>query len=735
MLFSLGFAGATALLVYGFGGISVPLTLLSFFLLALSLLLCRRRRRALPIVLLGFCLGLSFCTARTGVTLAAAKRICGREVAFTATALEAPTSTPFGAKATVRLDLPGQDLDAVLYFDKADLSLRPGDTVTGTAKFTQTAYDFSQKQDVYYASVGVTLTGNVSGETVTQVEQPSLSNTMKRINTLLAEKCRELFPESSAGYFTALVTGDRDDLSYGLRNKLSICGLYHAVSLSGMHVSILMGFLLLLIGQNRKRRALLGIPMLLLFLLVCGGSSATARAVFMHILLLSASLVRREYDPLTALSGALLLLLLENPYCIAQWGLQLSFLSTAGILLCVPRILEAYEKRCRLRGLRRKITDYVVAAFSVTLSATCFSLPVMALNFGVVSLIAPLTNLLALPAFSASFLGGIILVLLSFPLSGLAAFLAGFWHCLFVYLDWLLEVFYKLPLAAVYDTQPLMLLWSALWYGLLLFFFLGKLSWRILPLTALPSFLLCACLTFLPMERRGFTALNVGQGQCLVLMSGEETYLIDCGGAGEESGEIAARHLLERGITHVDGLILTHFDSDHTNGVAHLSTRIAVENLYYPANIQPDESLLQIVQTRGAVLTPVSTQRELPFAGDSITLLPMPPAEDENDSGLCILAETAKYDILVTGDITHSAELTLLEQYTLPDVEILVAGHHGSGTSTSHALLDAVSPELVFISVGENSYGHPNKETLYRIHRIGAEVYTTLENRNLTVRW
>ena len=97
-----------------------------------------------------------------------------------------------------------------------------------------------------------------------------------------------------------------------------------------------------------------------------------------------------------------------------------------------------------------------------------------------------------------------------------------------------------------------------------------------------------------------------------------------------------------------------------------------------------------------------------------------------NENSLSILFETENCDILVTGDRSGFGERMLLRQHEIPDVDILVAGHHGSGDSTSQELLDAVTPETVLISVSEdNHYGHPDSGLLQRLEERGCDIYRT----------
>ena len=91
-----------------------------------------------------------------------------------------------------------------------------------------------------------------------------------------------------------------------------------------------------------------------------------------------------------------------------------------------------------------------------------------------------------------------------------------------------------------------------------------------------------------------------------------------------------------------------------------------------------------------------------------------------------VLATAGETDVLITGDMEREGELRLVETVALPDIEVLVAGHHGSDTSNTSELLEAVKPELVLISAGlNNEYGHPDWDTLVRLEEIGAEIYRT----------
>ena len=232
-----------------------------------------------------------------------------------------------------------------------------------------------------------------------------------------------------------------------------------------------------------------------------------------------------------------------------------------------------------------------------------------------------------------------------------------------------------------------------------------------------------------------FSMLDVGQGQCLVSRSGESVSVIDCGGQEDASGETAARFLLARGVTQVDRLILTHFDADHCNGVRQLLRRVRVKTLYVP-DVSPENNLrtkiLFAAAQAGAEIRFVTNDLTL---SDGMRMFAPTGSAEESNTGLCVLAAGEKYDILVTGDLSKQAEYRLLSTHALPRAAVLVAGHHGAASSTSEALLRAIRPEAVLISVGaDNRFGHPADETLRRIEKAGAAVFRTDLSGTITIR-
>ena len=286
----------------------------------------------------------------------------------------------------------------------------------------------------------------------------------------------------------------------------------------------------------------------------------------------------------------------------------------------------------------------------------------------------------------------------------------------------------KVPLSSVYSSSIYIVAWLIFGYILLLIFNKGKKK-HPFALTCCLLVSLAGALACSWMEPRlddyRVTAVDVGQGQCVVLQQDGKYYVVDCGGdSGDQAATRAIQLLFSQGVFRLDGVILTHYDADHAGGVEKLMRIVPTDALYLPVLDAENECKDTLSEQFADKIHWVTN--DLPLEGVDITIIPSDDTQDSNESSLCILFQPEDCDILITGDRSEEGELALMERVDLPDLEILFAGHHGSRTSTSWALLNETRPEIVIISVGEdNSYGHPTWETLERLELFGCEVYRT----------
>jgi competence protein ComEC len=230
------------------------------------------------------------------------------------------------------------------------------------------------------------------------------------------------------------------------------------------------------------------------------------------------------------------------------------------------------------------------------------------------------------------------------------------------------------------------------------------------------------------------TVLDVGQDQCILLQSEGKNFMVDCGGSDDQNAaDEAASLLLSQGISRLDGLIITHFDRDHAGGAMYLLTRVEADCLYLP-NCADDDGLGEGLRAYSSAVFTVEADTIVTFGNTKITLIPSKSRLSNNESGLCVLYQTEKCDILITGDRSAAGERELIEAMTLPELEVLIVGHHGSKHSTCRELLIKTSPEYAIISVGENSYGHPTQEVLQRLRDFGCQILRTDQNGTIIIR-
>lgn len=708
-----------------------------------------RRLRAVRILLLGLCAGLLWCAGYRAVFLGSAARYDGETMQVRVTALDAPSETAYGASVPVELTLDGRRLSCTLYLREAADAILPGDCLSCTAKLRLVSAETQKASDRYSQARGVWFRLSAGADvTVTHPAHPGLRFWPARFSLCLRERINTVFDTDAAGFLSALLTGDRSGLDAQTRNELSVAGIYHTVAVSGMHVSILLGMVMLLCGSRRRLAAALGIPAVVFFVLMTGAPASAVRAGVMQTLLLLAPLARREEDPITSLSAAGLFLLILNPWTLLDVGFQLSFASVAGILLFARRLYHALMENGALRalvrrgGVRKRLAAALASSVSCSAASMIFSLPLSAYYFGTVSLIAPLVNMLTLWAISFLFTAGLVIALLALvwaPFAYGPAWLLGW---LVRYVLFAARAFSKIPCAAIYPENFYMTAWCVLFYGAVLFYALSPVRPRLRVTAASLAAALCVSLLCAYAQFHApdftFTALDVGQGQCLIYQRGTWTAVIDCGGSTWNAGEDAARYLQSYGEYRIEALILTHYDTDHAGGAAQLMERQRVERIFLPRGSgEPElkQTILKKAAERGTEVIFVDEDLLLGFDGGEIRIFAPLGGKDSNDSGISVLASAGEYDMLITGDMTAKAELRLLAEKEIPQAELLVAGHHGAKTSTSYALLSRVRPQTVLISVGEdNAYGHPSPETLARIDAAGAAAYRTDECGTITIR-
>lgn len=642
--------------------------------------------------------------------------------------------TDFGIAADGYVKLAGKPYLVRFYLNDS-IQLEPGDVVHGEFRFRYTT-DGGADEPTYHRGEGIFL-----------LLYPSGSSTIEKVSDIpwygypalwrqkLLDIIQEVFPEDVCGFSKALLLGSRDGLDYQTQTDLSVSGIRHIIAVSGLHVSVLYGLLSMLTFRKRYISFLVGAPTLVLFAAVVGFTPSVTRACIMHILMLVAQLADREYDSPTELAFSVLVMLLCNPISITSVSLQLSVSCMIGIFLFSSPIRNWLVNPKRLgsvagKGIVPQLKRWFTSSVSITLGATIMTTPMVAYYFGVVSLVSVITNLLTLWVVTIIFYG-IILTCGVYLISSFAAGVLGWllaWPIRYVLT--VSQLLSRLPFAAVYTDSIYIVLWLIFCYGLLIVYLLFRIKHPAF-LAGLLALTLSIAITASWIEPLLYetyvTVLDVGQGQCIILQCGGKTYMVDCGGDDAQSaGDLAVRTLLSRGIERLDGIILTHYDADHAGGLKYLLTRVETDLILMPDVLDEAGVGADLTRLADGRSNLVSQDLLITFDGGKLTVFGPTSNNLGNESSLCVLLQTENCDILITGDRGKQGEKYLVEHADLPELELLVAGHHGAATSTTDMLLAESRPQAVAISVGrKNRYGHPAQSVLDRLSAYNCVVYRT----------
>lgn len=725
LYFAMGMATACAMSVYGEGTLvrqGLTAVLLVFFA---SVGKEAGFVQKMLLLLMGCCFGLFWFFRYEEHYLSTAAALDAQTQTVQLRTTDFSYETTYGMACDGIVTLEGKPYLLRIYLDAGE-PIGPGVRINGAFRFRATTADSAQEA-IYHPGLGIFLLAYQSGELAMEPDEGSWRDYPARLRHRIQEILQSHFSPETAAFARALLLGDTSQLTYATDTDLKISGIRHVVAVSGLHISSLFALLSAMTFRKRWLMALLGFPLLLLFAAVAGFSPSVTRACLMSALMLAAMLAGKEYDGPTALSFAVVVMLLGNPLVITSVGFQLSVGSVAGIFLFTPGIQTWFAARLpgpKGRSMTTRLIRWFSSSVSVTLSAMILTTPLCAWYFGTVSLISVLTNLLTLWIISSIFYGLIAICVLSTLLPAAAGVLAWVVSVLIQFVLLTAKTLADFPLAAVYTISPYITAWLIFCYLLLARFLVSRNRKPVL-LSGCAALGLCLALLASwaePMlDAVRFTVLDVGQGQCLLLQWEGKHFLIDCGGDQDsEAADMAAETLLSQGINRLDALILTHLDRDHAGGVEGLLSRVDTDLL-----ILPPENTELARCTDGQVLY---AARDLELRdGNAVIRIFVPTFPgNRNEKSLCILFDGEKCDILITGDRSGFGEHSLLRNADIPDVDILVAGHHGAESSTCEELLAAARPETVCISVGrDNFYGHPSDALLQRLECFGCTVWRT----------
>ena len=539
--------------------------------------------------------------------------------------------------------------------------------------------------------------------------------------------------DSNWAILQALVCGYRASIKDGsLYASYQSCGLAHLVAVSGAHLVIVTGFVALLLKRvriPRKLSLLVLVTIMCLYVIIAGIPLSAVRAAIMSTVAVLSYIAKRRPSSLNALGVGIYAIVGTCPHAALSASLVLSALSAMGIIIFAPlaqRIIESV-----LPTRIDSVATPLALTFSAALPAQLYSCAL----FSQLPIISPVSNLFSAPLFPLCCglgLLGVLLSCISMPFGSLILELA---HLCTALLNAIVVILDGIP----YGTVPISIdTVQALALSLLICRFAWLLWERIasrhflISIVSITTFVVFVAL-FSP-KPDCIAMLDVGQGDSFLIRSSSSTLLIDTGNKDSQLLDQLAR----LGVCHLDAVLITHSDDDHSGSLDALNRAVDVDTVLVAKDMLTckAQSCTRVIQLAHELANDVKGVQ----VGDCLqigkfnaeVLWPQAFVDDGGNADSVVLAVhydedndgNSDLDSLFTGDAEHEQIEMLVERGAIGKVDILKVGHHGSanGLTRDQALL--LEPSIALIGVGENNrYGHPSHEILDYLTEVNARIF------------
>jgi competence protein ComEC len=594
------------------------------------------------------------------------------------------------------------------------------------------------------------------------------------------ERIRRSFLASTTGagsaILQAMVLGEEGGLTDEMRDRFMAAGVTHIISISGSHLGMvavicfaLIRSLMLLMPEHfyhrmtihadpKKIAAWLTLPLVIFYTVLAGGQVATIRSLVMISAALFALILDRENGLMHSLAAAALLILIVSPQAVFDISFQLSYIS----VLSIGSVVMLWnDLQFKANGVFQKMRNSAILLIIISLSTSLATGPLVVHYFNQVSLAGVIANMIVVP------FAGLVVV----PLGLGTGILSLFTHRLplaaanqaaadaFVNV---VSFFSRLPFAEFHPPAP-----SVFWLLIYTVFLVSaggyvrsRLLYRFRPFEstsgvskfhvaviagsgAVLTLLLALSLFSGHPSRVSF--IDVGQGDCALMeLSSGKNILIDGGGTYDNRFDIGRRvvapFLWNRGVRHLDLVVLSHPHPDHMNGLTFIARKFRVSEMWENGQA-PDmagyRDLKQAVNDRGIRCRTAEAGAMTARIGEAEVRVLHPTRGfserskkayiNENNRSL-VLRITADGNVfLFPGDIEAGAEVALVRQYGHDlKCDLLKVPHHGSKSSSAETFVSMADPAIAVVTVGRgNPYRQPSDDVIARYEKHGAHVYRT----------
>lgn len=638
------------------------------------------------------------------------------------------------------LNLDNQKMDSekilvnIYYETVPNLSLDDTISVTGTIekpKPNTNPHCFNYRN--YLLSLGIKYSLYANGYKVVS-QGKSIRGKLYQLKEKYLTILEEKLTKKETAFIKGVCFGDKSDIDENDLRSYRENGTGHILAVSGLHIGMIYALIQrLLYKKNRLLFYISLIVVLVSYGIITQWSVSVLRASLLIGTRCLAFLLEKRYDLTSATAFVGLILLFQNPFQILGVGFQMSFLAVLCLAFLAPKIRICLEK------WTKKDMPGISTVLAIQIGVGIFSSYLF--NY-----FAPLSFLLNIPiVMLVSYL--VPLVLLEFlifslfnmaPMGKVIGLLADI-------IDFINRTMWA-DGKTISDMQSVRSIVIGLFIMILFLCFSEQMDiWRsrkqkkTITITVLMLIIISIPLFYNHDDRFNKADLifvDVSQGDCLHIRSEGDDYLFDGGGKeGYDVGKNTLKpYLLKNGAKSIKGAFVTHNHMDHFEGLCQLSKEFKIEKGFISSGYT--EVAMQVGEKFYCEdLYYINDQNTITLSKDRYieVLWPQKGAQmlkedDENSVSLVFMIHYDGIKILITGDIDSQCEEILVEKYrgtNKLEADILKVGHHGSKYSSSESFLEQVKPKLSIISVGKNNYGHPSKEVIDRLEKMGSRVYRT----------
>ena len=504
-------------------------------------------------------------------------------------------------------------------------------------------------------------------------------------------------------YLNAFILGDKTNIDEEVKTSFTNNGISHLFSISGMHVSLLSGIILLIFNKIKKQdiNYLIVFILLLFYSFLVNNTPSILRSVYFFLLcFINKKTVKISNDYL--LLYLFIVFIIINPAYLLNIGFLYSF-SISYFLIKYGMIINNKSYLIKLL-----LTSYISFISSLPISInTNFKINILSIFNNII--FVPLVSLIIFPLSLLTLLFPILSPLLSILtnlLEELSLLMSNVSiNIIMCHIPWYIIVFYYLVIFLILEKLK-----QKKYKYVLLIYIIIIFHTLLLPLNFINK----------------IHFIDVDQGDSILLQIKNKAILIDTGGIKNKSlaKNIHSPYLNSLGIKKLDYLILTHGDYDHMGEAINLVNNFKVDKVIFNCGPYNDleEELIKVLDKKK--IKHYSCIKKLNIDKNKLYFLQTKEYDNENDNSNVIYTELDGYKFMFMGDASITTEKEIIDKYNLQGIDVLKVGHHGSKTSSGKEFINEINPKYSIISVGKNNrYGHPSKEVLDNLE--DSKIYRT----------